>query len=411
MASAIPEWISTFEGLSGSCSSLGDLADGVLLFEVCSQIDAELFDVSSIKADAGSNWMLRKQNLQRLLKGLARFYQERVKDEVDAGTVDDLLSGIDATSIAKDGDATDLMQLTELVLGCAVLCEDKQVYISNIMNMGDEGQGELMVLIQRTMGQLSAGGGGGGGDDEDGDGGGDGGGGGGGGGAAGEGGGSGGAAGGGSGGLIEEEDDDDDDDGDDDGVGGGGGGGGGAGSPPRMRGEQERQIEALRKQVAELREKKNNMTAEMDELVVEKSELARKLEAATKDEGEKSATKSRHAKLMESIEHAEEHSAELENKLRQKEAELDSIREQAEEQMNSLREQLAQMEDELDVSRSSAQQHAKTEAALMKARSRLEEMADLKKQMAELEKQNEEYMQRSLSLESELTVMPKLKKQ
>ena len=90
-----------------------------------------------------------------------------------------------------------------------------------------------------------------------------------------------------------------------------------------------------------------------------------------------SASKSRAAKLMESIEAAEEHSAELENKLRQKEAELESIREQAEEQMTTLREQLAQMEDELDVSRSSAAQHAKTEAALMKARSRLEEMADV----------------------------------
>ena len=76
-------------------------------------------------------------------------------------------------------------------------------------------------------------------------------------------------------------------------------------------------------------------------------------------------------------------------KLRQKENELEGMRDGADEQAQSLREQIAHLEDELDVFRSSASQNAKTEAALMKARSKLEEMADLRRQKDEVEQKNE----------------------
>ncbi len=62
---------------------------------------------------------------------------------------------IDAEAIVRRNDEAEVMKVMELVLASAVQCDDKTVYIEQIMGMGQEHQAELMVTIDSVMSRVS----------------------------------------------------------------------------------------------------------------------------------------------------------------------------------------------------------------------------------------------------------------
>jgi len=54
------------------------------------------------------------------------------------------------TVAAERGDKRELGRMLQLVLGCAVNCDDKHEYIRRIMNMEEEVQHDVMKAIQEV---------------------------------------------------------------------------------------------------------------------------------------------------------------------------------------------------------------------------------------------------------------------
>ena len=144
---ALVEWVNLFEdGGEGStaCTSLGDLADGVALYDLMAHISAEHFPPAALKRDAAANSFLRKGNLTRLVRGIEAFYRDGLHQSVQCHDVD-------LQRIAADADAHQLVELIELVLGCAVQCDNKERYIGATMQLDQRLQKHLMVMIQSAM--------------------------------------------------------------------------------------------------------------------------------------------------------------------------------------------------------------------------------------------------------------------
>jgi chromosome segregation ATPase len=143
MEESLVKWVNTFDKLSGTCNSLQDLSDGVMLFEILSQVVPRYFDVSSLKRDVQDNWVLKVNNIKKITNNLDRFYHTElgIHDEVN----------IDETIIGRDQDAREIVKLLQLILGVVVECENKVEYIGNIMNMNAAAQRELMVIIEEII--------------------------------------------------------------------------------------------------------------------------------------------------------------------------------------------------------------------------------------------------------------------
>ena len=66
-------WINLTANKKLKC--LGDLRDGIALFEIMNGINAEIFDLREMNTQAGSEWTLCLSNLRKLYNGLQIFYQ------------------------------------------------------------------------------------------------------------------------------------------------------------------------------------------------------------------------------------------------------------------------------------------------------------------------------------------------
>lgn len=134
------KWANTFEGLSKPCTSIEDFSDGVILEEILAQVAPKHFSAESIKRDFEDNWVLKVNNVKKIVSTLDRLYQ------MDLGIHYGL--EINATAIARDQDTQEIVKLVELVLGVMVESELKNEYIGNIMILDETTQRELMVILE-----------------------------------------------------------------------------------------------------------------------------------------------------------------------------------------------------------------------------------------------------------------------
>ncbi|GAM16872.1 hypothetical protein SAMD00019534_000470 [Acytostelium subglobosum LB1] len=132
------EWINTFDNLPSHCNSLDDLADGVLLYELCRQITL----VS--KDDIGDNWVLRSENINNLLSSLDQYY-------VNELGLNDQTSTINVETVAKDRNDVEIIKLIELILGVVLECDNKEEYIGKMQILDPTVQNDLMVIIEKIM--------------------------------------------------------------------------------------------------------------------------------------------------------------------------------------------------------------------------------------------------------------------
>ncbi|XP_040273330.1 protein Hook homolog 3 isoform X1 [Bufo bufo] len=140
-------WIQTFH-VDAPCKTVEDLTSGVAMAMVLQKIDPAYFDenwLNRIKTDVGDNWRLKISNLKKILKGILDYNHEILGHQINDFTLPDV------TLVGEHSDAFELGRMLQLILGCAVKCEQKQEYIQTIMMMEESVQHVVMTAIQELM--------------------------------------------------------------------------------------------------------------------------------------------------------------------------------------------------------------------------------------------------------------------
>ncbi|XP_067340230.1 protein Hook homolog 3 isoform X4 [Channa argus] len=140
-------WIQTF-GVEAPCKTVEDLTTGVVMAQTLQKIDVVYFNdtwISRIKPDVGDNWRLKVSNLKKILKGILDYNQEVLGQHINDFTLPDV------NLIGEHSDPAELGRMLQLILGCAVNCEQKQEYIQTIMMMEESVQHVVMTAIQELM--------------------------------------------------------------------------------------------------------------------------------------------------------------------------------------------------------------------------------------------------------------------
>lgn len=138
------KWLQTFE-VERKYKTINDLTDGVAMAQVLYQVAPEWFTESwltKIKTDTGGNWRLKVSNLKKVLEKILDYYQECFSQTLSESVKPDVIK------IGDRSDASELGLLLQLILGCAVNCNNKQEYIRRIMDMEESEQRVMMECIQ-----------------------------------------------------------------------------------------------------------------------------------------------------------------------------------------------------------------------------------------------------------------------
>ena len=101
----------------------------------------------------------------------------------------------------------------------------------------------------------------------------------------------------------------------------------------------------------------------------------------------------------------------LELKLKEANGRLDAQKKQSESSLKRTRIDNRAMSDELDVMRTKLANMSKLEAQIAKYKKREESMTEIRDQMAQLETQNQEYLDKMLNMEAEVETIPLLRRQ
>ncbi|XP_034145905.1 protein Hook homolog 3 isoform X1 [Esox lucius] len=140
-------WIQTF-GVEAPCKTVEDLTSGIVMAQALQKIDIVYFTdnwISRIKPEVGDNWRLKISNLKKVLKGILDYNQEVLQQQINDFTLPDI------NLIGEHSDAAELGRMLQLILGCAINCEQKQEYIQTIMMMEESVQHVVMTAIQELM--------------------------------------------------------------------------------------------------------------------------------------------------------------------------------------------------------------------------------------------------------------------
>lgn len=137
-------WVSTIDKSSGS-QSAKELSDGVAMARALHQIAPETFTdgwMAKIKTDVGQNWRLKISNVKKVVEGLFDYYVDVLNINLSEQARPDV------QLLVEQADPVELGRLLQLILGCAVNCNKKQEYITQIMDMEESLQRNIMQALQ-----------------------------------------------------------------------------------------------------------------------------------------------------------------------------------------------------------------------------------------------------------------------
>ncbi|XP_026874621.2 protein Hook homolog 3 isoform X4 [Electrophorus electricus] len=340
-------WIQTF-GVEEPCKTVEDLTSGAVMAQVLQKIDVVYFNdswISRIKPDVGDNWRLKISNLKKILKGILDYNHEVLGQQINDFTLPDV------TLIGEHSDAAELGRMLQLILGCAVNCEQKQEYIQTIMMMEESVQHVVMTAIQELMSKESP-------------------------------------VAGGSDSYVDLDrqlkktlDELND--------------------ALASKEEIAQRCHELDMQVAALQEEKSSLLAE-NQVLMERLNQSDSIEDLNSPAGR------RYLQLQTQLEQLQEETFRLEAakddyriRCEELEKELLEVKGQNEE-LTSLADEAQSLKDEMDVLRHSSDKVSKLEAQVESYKKKLEDLGDLRRQVKLLEEKNTSYMQNTVSLEEEL---------
>jgi protein HOOK3 len=143
MEEGLFKWLEIF----GEPQSPSKLSDGIFFSRILNEISPQIFSeskfLSKIKQSesVGSNWRLKFSNLKKILDGIWEFY-----DELNATLPEELKP--DLNKIAENNEPKEIGKLIQLILGIAVNCAEKQKYITQITELEESIQSNIMKAIQ-----------------------------------------------------------------------------------------------------------------------------------------------------------------------------------------------------------------------------------------------------------------------
>ncbi|XP_041103739.1 LOW QUALITY PROTEIN: protein Hook homolog 3-like [Polyodon spathula] len=347
LCESLVTWIQTF-GVEASCKTIDDLTNGVVMAQVLQKIDPAYFDenwINRIKTEVGDNWRLKISNLKKILKGILDYNHEILGQQINDFTLPDV------NLVGEHSDAAELGRMLQLILGCAVNCDQKQEYIQTIMMMEESVQHVVMTAIQELMSketpvvsgnyayvdldrQLKK--------------------------------------------TVEELND-----------------------ALATKEEIAQRCHELDMQVAALQEEKGSLLAE-NQILMERLNQSDSIEDPNSPAGR------RHLQLQSQLEQLQEETFRLEAakddyriRCEELEKEIVELRGQNEE-LTSLADEAQSLKDEMDVLRHSSDKVSKLEGMVDSYKKKLEDLGDLRRQVKLLEEKNTLYMQNTVSLEEEL---------
>uniref|UniRef100_A0A8B9Z584 Calponin-homology (CH) domain-containing protein n=1 Tax=Buteo japonicus TaxID=224669 RepID=A0A8B9Z584_9AVES len=328
--------------------TLENLTNGVVMAQVLQKIDPAYFHenwLNRIKTEVGDNWRLKVSNLKKILKGILDYNHEILGQQIDDFTLPDV------NLIGEHADAAELGRMLQLILGCAVNCEQKQEYIQTIMMMEESVQHVVMTAIQELMSKespVSLG----------------------------------------NDAYVEldrqlkkttEE----------------------LNEALATKEEIAQRCHELDMQVAALQEEKSSLLAE-NQILMERLNQSDSIEDPNSPAGR------RHLQLQTQLEQLQEETFRLEAakddyriRCEELEKEIAELRQQTEE-LTTLAEEAQSLKDEIDILRHSSDKVAKLESQVESYKKKLEDLGDLRRQVKLLEEKNTIYMQNTVSLEEEL---------
>ncbi|NXE57083.1 HOOK3 protein, partial [Casuarius casuarius] len=339
--------IQTFN-VEAPCQTVEDLTNGVVMAQVLQKIDPAYFDenwLNRIKTEVGDNWRLKVSNLKKILKGILDYNHEILGQQINDFTLPDV------NLIGEHADAAELGRMLQLILGCAVNCEQKQEYIQTIMMMEESVQHVVMTAIQELMSKespVSVG----------------------------------------NDAYVDldrqlkkttEE----------------------LNEALATKEEIAQRCHELDMQVAALQEEKSSLLAE-NQILMERLNQSDSIEDPNSPAGR------RHLQLQTQLEQLQEETFRLEAakddyriRCEELEKEMAELRQQTAE-LSTLAEEAQSLKDEIDVLRHSSDKVAKLESQVESYKKKLEDLGDLRRQVKLLEEKNTVYMQNTVSLEEEL---------
>ncbi|XP_013012954.1 protein Hook homolog 3 isoform X2 [Cavia porcellus] len=340
-------WIQTFN-VDTPCQTVEDLTNGVVMAQVLQKIDPTYFDenwLNRIKTEVGDNWRLKISNLKKILKGILDYNHEILGQQINDFTLPDV------NLIGEHSDAAELGRMLQLILGCAVNCEQKQEYIQAIMMMEESVQHVVMTAIQELMSKESP-------------------------------------VSSGNDAYVDldrqlkkttEE----------------------LNEALSAKEEIAQRCHELDMQVAALQEEKSSLLAE-NQILMERLNQSDSIEDPNSPAGR------RHLQLQTQLEQLQEETFRLEAakddyriRCEELEKEISELRQQNDE-LTALADEAQSLKDEIDVLRHSSDKVSKLEGQVESYKKKLEDLGDLRRQVKLLEEKNTMYMQNTVSLEEEL---------
>lgn len=104
----------------------------------------ESFSLDGISLSVDGKWVLAAKNIRTILKSLDEYFTNALAKKV---RVED----INENDIAKNRSVDEIMKLVELIVGVAVFCDNKQVFIGKIFELSADSQSVLKGLVQHVM--------------------------------------------------------------------------------------------------------------------------------------------------------------------------------------------------------------------------------------------------------------------
>ncbi|KAG5518885.1 hypothetical protein PMAC_002416 [Pneumocystis sp. 'macacae'] len=152
LETALLYWINTFntDDTTHAIRSIDKLCDGIVIYRILIDIDTLFFrsaiGITPIE-NGPSNWVLRLNNIKRLYKYLARYYEERLNRCFPE--VNEYIPDLEA--IAKDFSEKETIKFLKLVLACCFLSDQHEKYLKKIQNLDVQIQTTLEKIIQEVI--------------------------------------------------------------------------------------------------------------------------------------------------------------------------------------------------------------------------------------------------------------------
>jgi hypothetical protein len=106
------------------------------------------FTLDSFNINTNDNLILCVNNIRSILNMLENYYENYLEKYVD-------IKSINVDSITTHKDCDEILNLVELVIGVAVMCDEKAIFIQKIFGLDIDTQNVLKTLIQQVMSKSS----------------------------------------------------------------------------------------------------------------------------------------------------------------------------------------------------------------------------------------------------------------